>query len=127
MVEKMRFGLLHSTSSREQKKLAPRIPRFLQDSAIVKAMVIFPVPADPLIQNIHNISIVMSVTPLAPADPLDPLYPEFTNLRYLSNDRFDWEYPTLCLPNIVLVLCSQIKLKWHGEGNRLGYAESEKC
>jgi len=52
----MKLGLLQAASSREQKKLAPRIFFSLQALATVYAMVVFPVPADPLIQNIRELA-----------------------------------------------------------------------
>ena len=68
MVVKMRPGLLHSASSREQKKLAPSILRLLQFSATVLAIVVFPVPADPLIQNMREFSVVIGLVLGLPDD-----------------------------------------------------------
>jgi hypothetical protein len=61
----MKLGLLQSASSREQKKLAPRIFFSLQALATVYAMVVFPVPADPLIQNILELAVASTGPALA--------------------------------------------------------------
>src|SRR5882762_2742204 len=60
----MSFGLLHSASSREQKKLAPRMPCSLHLCATVYAMVDLPVPADPgpFIQNTRAVTTLSMAT-----------------------------------------------------------------
>jgi hypothetical protein len=55
------LGFLQWASNREQKKLAPRIPRSLQILATVYAMVVFPVPANPLIQYMRRASVIRNV------------------------------------------------------------------
>ena len=62
---KINLGLLQAASSREQKKLAPRMFFSLQALATVYAIVVFPVPADPLIQNIQELSVVSTGPALA--------------------------------------------------------------
>jgi hypothetical protein len=59
------LGLLQAASSREQKKLAPRIFFSLHALATVYAMVVFPVPADPLIQNIRELAVALTGPALA--------------------------------------------------------------
>jgi hypothetical protein len=49
-VGKMKWRLLRSSKSREQKKEAPSCPSANALSAIVCAMVVFPVPASPFSQ-----------------------------------------------------------------------------
>jgi len=51
MVGKMDWRLLLSSKSREQKKEAPSCPPAKVLSAIVCAMVLFPVPANPFSQH----------------------------------------------------------------------------
>ena len=56
IVGKTKLGLLVSALSQEQKKVASGIPESLQHFEIVYAIVVFPVPAMPLIQKIHAFS-----------------------------------------------------------------------
>lgn len=51
MVTKILFGSLHSASDRAQKKLAARMSSLVHFSAREYAIVVFPVPASPLIQR----------------------------------------------------------------------------
>jgi len=51
------LGLLLATSWCEQKKLTPRIFFLLQALAMVHPIVVFPVLADPLIQNVQDLAI----------------------------------------------------------------------
>ena len=62
---KISLGLLQAASSREQKKLAPRMFFSLQALATVYAIVVFPVPAEPLIQNIRELFVVSTGSALA--------------------------------------------------------------
>ena len=64
MVVNIKLGLLLDASSREQKKLAPRIFFLSQALAMVYAIVVFPVPADPLIQNIRELVVESLVASL---------------------------------------------------------------